>query len=565
MLHLRAFSLLLFLFTLCVGTIGAAESGGQYDVELIKNAGLEATRASFEKYLRGLHPNEAVHTRVGQLIKQLDSDSFREREDATNQLEAMPELPREAVREAAQSDSPETRFRAQQVLEKYRTTQVTRSGTLYSVFKVIQYGRVDVPLFTILETVPQCDRRSVVTAALAAAKKVCKPTDEATLRQYLTNSMPSLRGAACEVLGDLMQSQGKPTDPAIVAMLLTDHDERARVSAARAVANRGDRRCLSVLVGLLHAESQDVRTTAINTLRSATGQRFAYAAYDDRARRNGAVSRWQQWLKEHGDAAKLNFPLKADEHQWGRILVCVVNPYRIVEFDSSRNIIWNKEDIKHPCACVGTPSGERIVVHGKRIVTYDATGKEVRKTDRMTRGDPKCLVRTPEGNLIIGISSMIKRTSGGRFVDLGGDVETIRQFDVSDDAPYDLQVLPNGNLLFPIRQHGKVVECDREGKEIWKLSCPGHPVSGSPYPHSARRLPNGNTLLSYHGTNRVVEFDRDNKEVWSTKVAERPVRAIALENGNILVGHVYGISEINRRGEEVWSKQLGEVADIALY
>ena len=70
---------------------------------------------------------------------------------------------------------------------------------------------------------------------------------------------------------------------------------------------------------------------------------------------------------------------------------------------------------------------------------------------------------------------------------------------------HDADRLPNVNTLVTLRNKGLVQELDREGKVVWELQ-------GLSSPSDADRLPNGHTLVAEN--TRVREFDRRGNEVW---------------------------------------------------
>jgi hypothetical protein len=81
--------------------------------------------------------------RIAQLITQLSSDTFREREEATRALEAIGTPALEALRKAAQSPDPEVRHRAEQLVRKI--TEPMESAKLLAPLR-IQLKYQDTPV-----------------------------------------------------------------------------------------------------------------------------------------------------------------------------------------------------------------------------------------------------------------------------------------------------------------------------------------------------------------------------------------------------------------------------------
>ena len=82
-------------------------------------------------------------------------------------------------------------------------------------------------------------------------------------------------------------------------------------------------------------------------------------------------------------------------------------------------------------------------------------------------------------------------------------------------------MLPNGRVLVPHNQEGKVIEYDRQGKIIWEVRAEA--------PIAATRLPNGNTLITSMSPDvGAFEVDRAGAHVWSYQHASytRVTRAL---------------------------------------
>src|SRR5262249_35092453 len=82
--------------------------------------------------------DEADAARVGQLIRQLGSDQFRERQQASKELEAIGEPAWAALIAVACSDDPEIRHRAQRIVQAIEKRQQLRSfiGHTESVHRI---------------------------------------------------------------------------------------------------------------------------------------------------------------------------------------------------------------------------------------------------------------------------------------------------------------------------------------------------------------------------------------------------------------------------------------------
>jgi hypothetical protein len=130
---------------------------------------------------------------------------------------------------------------------------------------------------------------------------------------------------------------------------------------------------------------------------------------------------------------------------------------------------------------------------------------------------------------------------------------------------HDMQVLDNGNVLY-LRGPATVAEVNKEGKTVWEhTSKPVGDYKGAVEVHACQRLDNGNTLIAETGNKRLVEIDKDGKEVFSLGlVVDKPDShhdtrlARKLDNGNYLVCHENDgvVREYDKAGKVVWSYKL---------
>jgi hypothetical protein len=86
-------------------------------------------------------------------------------------------------------------------------------------------------------------------------------------------------------------------------------------------------------------------------------------------------------------------------------------------------------------------------------------------------------------------------------------------------APWSIELLPNGRILMPLLGQNRVVEYDNDGRIIWEAAVQ--------LPFSAQRLPNGNTLVASPQFMKVVALIRWGRVVWEHTAAQmdRPHRA----------------------------------------
>jgi hypothetical protein len=82
----------------------------------------------------------------------------------------------------------------------------------------------------------------------------------------------------------------------------------------------------------------------------------------------------------------------------------------------------------------------------------------------------------------------------------------------------------------------------------------------------ARLTPDGNPLVAHLDLGKVVEYNREGKEIWSVP-APSAWAAVRLRSGNTLIsGNQHGyVREVNRQGETVWEIDKNDLPGIPLY
>ncbi len=120
------------------------------------------------------------------------------------------------------------------------------------------------------------------------------------------------------------------------------------------------------------------------------------------------------------------------------------------------------------------------------------------------------------------------------------------------NAPYDADLLINGNILITELYGNRIIEVDKAGTIVWSKI-------GLNIPHDADRTTNGNTLISETANQRVIEVNNQGDIVWEKSGLNYPIEAERCPNGNTLIvecpNSEYGrVIEVNPSGSIVWQK-----------
>jgi outer membrane protein assembly factor BamB len=161
--------------------------------------------------------------------------------------------------------------------------------------------------------------------------------------------------------------------------------------------------------------------------------------------------------------------------------------------------------------------------------------------------------------------TMIAESGPGRIIEVDKDGKLLKEVKLKvakPDPHRDTRVvrkLDNGHYLVAHEAEHAVREYDPAGNVVWE-----HNVGSRVY--SALRLPSGNTLIGAGDGHRVVEVDRDGKEVWSLNENDLPGMKLVwvtmvdrLPNGNTLVVNCHAgpenpqIVEVTSEKKLVWS------------
>lgn len=126
---------------------------------------------------------------------------------------------------------------------------------------------------------------------------------------------------------------------------------------------------------------------------------------------------------------------------------------------------------------------------------------------------------------------------------------------VPNDHGHDVQALPDGHVLFTINPRRKVVELDREHKEVWSYT------EGLEHPIAAQRLANGNTLISDARLGKVIEVTPAKQVVWKyenpdlANMRSRNAHRTDENTTLIAIEAEAKLIEVNQAGNIVWQWQ----------
>jgi HEAT repeat protein len=345
--------------------------------------------------------------------------------------------------------------------------------------------------------------------------------------------------------------QGKADEElSAIRKLLGDTDISVRLRSAVALAHRGEKSAVPVLIALLADlpldqvwEAEDVLTTL--AAEKSPSQRVG----SDKASRTATVNAWKAWwskeeknvdLAKLDDKERVSSLLLAVDMQAGKVMevsrdgrirwqfqgpqwpwdavVCRNGNVFVTQQNNNQVSMWSrqgKELWQKPCNmpfyCQQLRNGNIFVACRQQISEFDVNGKEV-STKQMAQLNwivGGC--QFPNGH--IGLFSQ-----QGQYVRLDTNGKEVMSYQVNmpGGVAMNAEVLPGDRVVASLNI-GRVAEYDDKGKGVWETN-----VMNPAIPH---RLPNGHTLVSQNGMNHLYELDRKGKIVSEKKDLEfRPWR-----------------------------------------
>jgi hypothetical protein len=236
---------------------------------------------------------------------------------------------------------------------------------------------------------------------------------------------------------------------------------------------------------------------------------------------------------------------------WGFTLIADYSDNRIVEVDDQGRIVFVLEEIFGAWDAECLDSGNLLITEFSvsRVQEVDRSGKAVWVFEDLK--NPYDADRLPNGN------TLIADTFGSRVIEVDRDGKIVWSF-ATEIRPFDCDRLGNGNTLIADLLKDRVLEVSSAGEVVWE-------VKGLPNAHDADRLANGNTLVTLRNKGAVVEIDRDGKVVWELGGLNSPSDADRLPNGHTIVAENNRVREFDRRGNEVWKKEMTWAVEVNRY
>jgi hypothetical protein len=519
-----------------------ADTEAEVDEATLKDAGVGTDGPALLAYFRGRTLSPADLRHLQEMVRQLGSDRFQAREEASRELVKGGLAAAPFLKRALRDPDVEVARRASQALEEIEAGP--GPGLPMAAARVLARRGPPGAAAALLAFLPFADDSSVedeVAEALAVLAGRPGPADPA-LPAALANPLAVKRAAAACALGRSRDA----ADRDAVRRLLADREPKVRLGAARGLLAGRDREAVPALVALVSEGPAEVGALAEEFLLRLAGDRPPAMPADDSPGKRRAA--WAKWWADAGpgfDLARydetprqlgltlvpemhankvwecgkdgkplweidgLQCPIDAQVLPGNRVLVAELNGNVVTERDRAGRVLW-RHDVNTPIACERLANGQTFIATNHRAFVVNREGKEVSSY-------------APENGFFI---HSVQRLRNGHVacVSMEG---TIREVDAAGkevcSVPLALkggwsgiEGVPGNHYLVVNNSAGKVFEVDRAGKTVWEYA-----VGGACY---ASRLPNGHTLVVSNQAG-LLEVDRGGKTVWSRTLATSLWRA----------------------------------------
>jgi hypothetical protein len=502
------------------------------DEKALRDAGVGTETAALLAFFRQRTLGDADQQQIETWIRQLGSDRFARREEASRELVRRGPPARSSLRIARRDPDAEIARRAALALEEIDNGP----GPALPIAAVHLLGRRRAAGATavLLAYLPFADDAGVEEEILAALRILTPehgPIDPA-LPNALADARPIVRAAAAHVLGRTEDAAQR----AAVRPLLKDADATVRWRAAQGLLAAREKIAVATLIDLLADAPLEVAARVEESLSLlADEQAPAVSLYDpNEGNRRKCRDAWLAWWHKHGDqidlaraaderhllgltlgiefntgrvwecgrdgklrweVTNLAGPMEAQVLPGGRVLIAESRGHSVSERDFKGHILWEKKLGADPTGCQRLPNGNTFVSTYSTVMEFARDGKEVYSFKLPAASN--AIRKHRNGHIIFAVDKEIVE------IDTAGN--KVRSIPLPPQSMYvGIQDLPGDRFLVANSSNGRVLEVDGKGKIVWEGK-----VAGA---CGVWRVASGNTLVATNG--RVVELDRGGKKVW---------------------------------------------------
>jgi hypothetical protein len=520
----------------------AGEEEDQADEALLREAKVATDGAALLAFFRSRSLTEGDSNRLSDLVRQLGSDDFLQRERASAELASRGPPATPFLKRALADPDPEIARRSRACLEEIE--QGPGPTLPAAAVRVLQRRKPVGAVQALLAYAPHAEDASVedeVNNALVVLG-VREGKADPALVAALVDREPARRAAAAFAVGRTADAD----QHAAAACLGSDPDPTVRYRAALGLVAGHDRAGLTVLVGLVAEAPPLVAERAEEMLFRLAGDQAPQvdrSPADSGAARKRVQAAWERWLREQGAQVDLG-RLESATPYLGYFLVVEPDGGTVYECERGGKVRWRLTGLSRPHDAKILPGGRILVSEydAKRVSERDLQGKILWTHPAE---DGRYVERLPNGNTFIATT-----TRAFEVTPAGREVASI-SLGAADGTHLGIHRKPNGNIV-ALSISGHLTEMDRRGRVLRSIHLPGGHWCG------VHALPSNHYLAAELNQGRVLELDAAGKIVWQCNVASA-VQAIRRPDGRTLICSYNGrrLVEVDRAGKVVWEKPGG--------
>jgi HEAT repeat protein len=485
-------------------------------------------------------PDEAAQKKIQGLIDDLGAERFTVRERALADLAALGPVAVPFLRQAVRGKDQERARRAESCLARIAREQKRALPTAAPRLLALRRppGAVEALLAYLPWAASEEMGQAVEDALAALAVTAGRPRP--ALVQALADPLPLRRRAAGVALA---RAGGATLRPAL-RKLLHDPEAQVRIGVGTALVAAGDREAMPVLIEALGDVPQDQGSQVLDMLYQLAGDKGPdVPAGTDAASRQKCRDAWAAWWKTHAAAVDLA-RLGTDQPLLGYTLLAEIlmnnSMGRVREITRDGKTRWQIDGLQFPVDAF-VRAGHVVIAecHGSRVSERDFKGTIIWKVEGLP-GNALNVQPVPGGNTFIAATFAVME------VDRKG--KEVYRVSFQGEPLTAACKMPDGHITV-LTQQGQCVRVDTKGKQLKRFA--SGRIGG--WTSGIDVVPGGRVLVARPNLNQVAELDRDGKTLWKAP-APGITTATSLRNGHVLAASHTNmrVQELDRAGRVVW-------------
>jgi HEAT repeat protein len=395
---------------------------------------------------------------------------------------------------------------------------------------------------TLLGYVPFADSDVLIDAVQQALPDLVMRDGKAdpAFVKALADPIPSRRIAAAEALA---RNSAQLAD---VRKLTGDKEKEmeVRFRTALALVKGGDKESVNTLMDLITAAPDDLAWHGEEYLSRLAGtKRPNVSLGKDAEAKKKYREEWGKWWKDNEGKVSL-----VERSTVKRLLgyTMVVEQYnqftgngRVLELDANGKVRWEIHNLAAPM--------DAQVLGEDRVLIAEQNNNRV--TERNFKGDVKWekqVIQPINVERLRNGNTFVLRRNG--IVEMDRDGREVVNIQRNSEYIMAGARLKDGSYAY-VNNNNMYVRVDRAGRELKTFRVPHDPLGGGVTPSV---MPNGNALIGHYSSGKVIELDREGKQLREWK-APMPNMSTLVPGGNLLVASMNSrkVFEVDRAGKTV--------------